>query len=169
MTRLLHWKSVASLALQVAVLAALVAAFFIRMPEVSGLSMEPRIASGEFVMINTVAYRFGPPLHGDVVAFRHDTDQPEVYIKRVIGVPGDRIRVEGGTVYVNDRRLSESYVQYPDSRSFSSVTVPPRSLYVLGDNRVDSDDSRFWGFVSYDALLGKAVAGIWPIGRAGAL
>jgi signal peptidase I len=165
----LHWKSVASLALQVAVLAALVAAFFIRMPEVSGLSMEPRIASGEFVLINTVAYRFGPPIRGDVVAFRHDTDRPVVYIKRVIGVPGDRVRVEAGAVYVNDRRLAESYVRFPDNRSFSKVTVPPRSLYVLGDNRVDSDDSRFWGFVSYDQVLGRAVAGIWPIGRAGAL
>jgi len=131
--------------------------------------MEPRIASGEFVLINTVAYRFGPPIRGDVVAFRHDTDRPVVYIKRVIGVPGDRVRVEGGAVYVNDRLLTEPYVRFPDNRSFSTVTVPPRSLYVLGDNRVDSDDSRFWGFVSDDQVMGRAVAGIWPIGRAGAL
>ncbi len=140
-----------------------------RVPQVSGLSMKPGIVSGEFVLIDTIAYRFGEPTRGDVIAFHHDVDQHEVYIKRVIGVPGDRIRIDRGNVYVNGERLTEPYVQYDDTRSFPTVTVPPNSLYVLGDNRVDSIDSRFWGFVPYDQIMGKAQAVIWPAGRAGAL
>lgn len=163
MTRRLPWKSIAGLVLQIAVLAAIVCAFFVRTPQVSGQSMEPRVASGEFVVINTVAYRIGTPHRGDIIAFRHSVaDQPEVYIKRVIGVAGDRVRVDRGTVYVNGQRLDEPYVAFPDDRSFPEVTVPSDSLYVMGDNRVVSDDSRFWGFVSTRDVMGKAVAGIWP-------
>jgi signal peptidase I len=157
------------LVLQVAVLAALVAAFFVRTPQVSGFSMAPHITSGEIVLINTIAYRLHPPERNDIVAFHHDGVTPEIYIKRVIGIPGDRIRIERGTVYVNGARLEESYVQYPDDRSFPEQTVPQNSLYVLGDNRAHSDDSRDWGFVDCGSVIGKALAGIWPFGQAGAL
>lgn len=131
--------------------------------------MSPRIASGEFVLINTIAYRMHAPARGDIIAFDHDNPGPELYIKRIIGMPGDRVRIDRGTVYVNGSRLDEPYVRYPDGRSFPEVTVPANDLYVLGDNRADSDDSRFWGFVPEDAVLGKAVAGIWPLGHVGAL
>ena len=131
--------------------------------------MAPHIASGEFVLINTIAYRIGAPARGDIIAFHHDGPTPETYIKRVIGLPGDRIRIDHGAVYVNGARLQEPYVRYPDGRSFPEVTVPPNSLYVLGDNRADSDDSRFWGFVPENAVLGKAMFGIWPLGHVGAL
>ena len=140
-----------------------------RTPQVSGLSMSPHIASGEFVLINTIVYRMHPPARGDIIAFHHDGPTPETYIKRVIGLPGDRVRIDRGTVYVNGARLDERYVRYPDGRSFPEVTVPPDELYVLGDNRADSDDSRFWGFVPENAVLGKAIAGIWPLGHVGAL
>lgn len=169
MLRQLHWRSVASASAQLALLAILALAFFMRTPQVSGLSMAPHIASGEFVLINTIAYRMGAPARGDIIAFHHDGPTPETYIKRVIGLPGDRIRIDRGTVYVNGARLQEPYVRYPDGRSFPEVTVPPNSLYVLGDNRADSDDSRFWGFVPESAVLGKAMFGIWPLGRVGAL
>ncbi len=155
--------------LQVAVLGLLALAFFMRTPQVSGISMSPLIASGEFVLIDTVAYRFRGPKRGDVIAFHHDGPTPEVFIKRVVGLPGDRIRIDRGTVYVNGAPLSEPYIRYRDDRSFPTVVVPPNSLYVLGDNRVDSDDSRFWGFVPESSVIGKAVAGIWPIGRIGLL
>jgi signal peptidase I len=164
-----RWKTFASLTLQVAVLCALVAAFFIRAPQVSGLSMAPRIASGETVLISTLGYRFHAPARGDIVAFHHDDGAPEVYIKRVVGLPGDRIRIERGQVFVNGDRLPEPYVRYADDRSFPELTVPPNSLYVLGDNRAISDDSRFWGFVPTDQVIGKALAGIWPLGSLGTL
>ena len=157
-----RWRPVANLALQLAVLAALIAAFFVRLPQVSGLSMEPHIRSGEYVVINTFAYRLGTPRRGDIVAFRHEGDDRGVFIKRVIGVPGDRIRVERGEVYVNGRKLDEPYVLHRDDRSFSDVVVPGSAVYVLGDNRAESEDSRFFGPVNDDRLIGRAVAGIWP-------
>lgn len=131
--------------------------------------MAPHIASGEFVLINTIVYRMHAPAHGDIIAFHHDGPTPETYIKRVIGLPGDRIRIDRGKVYLNGVPLDETYVRYPDERSFPEVTVPLGALYVLGDNRGDSDDSRFWGFVPQNEVLGKAIAGIWPLGHVGAL
>jgi signal peptidase I len=167
--RQLHWRSFASASAQLILLALLALAFFMRTPQVSGLSMAPHIASGEIVLINTIAYRMHAPARGDIIAFHHDALTPETYIKRVIGLPGDRIRIDRGKVFVNGAALGEPYVRYADARSFAQVTVPAGSLYVLGDNRADSDDSRFWGFVPENAVLGKAVAGIWPLGHVGAL
>jgi len=167
--RPLHWRSIAGASAQLALLGLLAFAFFMRAPQVTGLSMAPHIASGEIVLINTMIYRMRAPARGDIIAFHHDGPTPETYIKRVIGLPGDRVRIEGGRVFVNESPLDETYVRYPDDRSFPEVTVPAGSLYVLGDNRADSDDSRFWGFVPQSAVLGKAVAGIWPLGHAGAL
>jgi signal peptidase I len=167
--RFLRWRSVASLVLQLAVLSLLVVAFFMRLPEVSGRSMEPLIQSGEYVLINTFAFRFGRPRRGEIVAFRHEGDAREVFIKRVIGLPGDRIRIDRGRVYRNGTKQDEPYVQDADGRSLPGVLVPPSSVYVLGDNRANSEDSRAFGPVSDDRLIGRAVAGIWPPSMLGAL
>lgn len=140
-----------------------------RTPQVSGLSMAPHIASGEIVLINTMAYRLRSPARGDIIAFHHDSPAPETFIKRVIGLPGDRIEIRRGAVYVNGSQLSEPYVQFPDSRSFGQVVVPAGSLYVLGDNRADSEDSRVFGFVSQNQVMGQAIMGIWPAAHLGAL
>jgi signal peptidase I len=150
------------MALQLAVLAALIAAFFVRLPQVMGLSMEPHIRSGEYVVINTFAYKFGAPSRGEIVAFRHEGDARAIFIKRVIGLPGDRIRIEGGRVYLDGAPLDEPYVRHADNRSFGEIVVPGASVYVLGDNRAESEDSRFFGPVSDTLLIGRAVAGIWP-------
>ncbi len=151
------------------ILALLIAAFFIRMPQVSGLSMEPHIVSGEYVLINTIAYRLAPPHRGDIIAFRHDGDPPEIFIKRVIGLPGDRVRIERGTVFLNGVPLSEPYIRFTDTRSFPEVTVPPGAVFVLGDNRANSEDSRVFGPVRERLIIGRAIAGVWPIHDIGAL
>jgi signal peptidase I len=165
----LHWRSLANLAWQLALLALLIAAFFIRPSPVSGLSMAPQILSGEYVLINTFAYRFGSPERNDIVEFRRDGDARGVFIKRVIGLPGDRVRIDNGNVYVNGTKLDEPYVRFTDTRSFPEIVVPDDAVYVLGDNRAISEDSRFFGPVAEDRLMGKAVAGIWPPGALGAL
>ncbi len=152
----------ANLAWQLAVLALLIAAFFVRLPQVSGLSMEPHILSGEYVLINTFAYRLGQPRRGEIVAFRHEGDARAIFIKRVVGLPGDRVRIVRGQVFLNGSRLDEPYVRHADDHSFAETTVPTASVYVLGDNRAESEDSRFFGPVSDDRLIGRAVAGIWP-------
>jgi signal peptidase I len=159
--RFLRWRSIASLALQLAVLSLLIVAFFMRLPEVSGLSMEPQIHSGERVLINTFAFRLGAPRRGEIVAFRYGGDDREV-IKRVVGLPGDHIRIDRGAVYVDGAKLDEPYVQNRDDRSFGEVVVPPDSVYVLGDNRGNSEDSRVFGPVADQLLIGRAIAGVWP-------
>jgi len=148
--------------MQLAVLALLIAAFFVRLPQVSGLSMEPRIRSGEYLLINTFAYRFGAPRRGDIVAFRHESDARAVFIKRVIGLPGDRVRIDRGQVYLNGAKLEEPYVGHSNDRSYAEVTVPPLAVYVLGDNRAQSEDSRTFGPVGDNQLIGRAFAAIWP-------
>jgi signal peptidase I len=168
-SRSLPWRSLANLALQLAVLALLIAAFFMRLPQVSGLSMAPHIASGEYVLINTFAYRLAQPQRGDIVAFRRDDDARAVFIKRVVGLPGDRIRVDKGRVSIDGRRLDETYVRFADDRSFGEVVVPAGSVYVLGDNRADSEDSRFFGPVRDERLIGRALAGLWPPADVGTL
>lgn len=169
MIRFVHLRSAASLALQLAILGALIAAFFVRMPQVFGPSMEPHITPGEYVLINTLAYKLSAPQRGDIIAFQHASDPPEIYIKRIIGLSGDRIRIVAGNVIVNGTPLPEPYLQFRDRRSFPEVVVPDHELYVLGDNRANSEDSRSFGPVPESDVTGRAIAGIWPIGNVGSL
>jgi signal peptidase I len=124
--------------------------------------MEPRVHAGEIVLINTLAYRFGDIERGDVVAFRHAAPNPETYIKRVVGLPGERVAVRDGVVSIDGRVLPEPYVRYRDRRSAPAVVVPPHAYYVLGDNRAESDDSRNWGPLQRQDVVGKALVGVWP-------
>jgi signal peptidase I len=158
-----------TLALQAAALVLIAFALMLRTPHVSGLSMEPRIDSGEYVVINTIAYRLAAPQRGQIVAFRHERTAPEVFLKRIIGIPGDTIRIDSGIVSRNGARLDESYVQFRDDRSVPELTVPPDEYYVLGDNRANSEDSRTWGFVSTHDIIGRAMFGLWPLDRIGSL
>jgi signal peptidase I len=155
-------KTVVSLSAQLIVLLLIAAAFFMRTSPVDGLSMEPRVHAGEIVLINTLAYRLGPLRRGDVIAFRHDAPTTETYIKRVVGLPGERIEVHNGVVTVDGHALAEPYVQFRDRRSAPALVVPPDGYYVLGDNRADSDDSRNWGVLRQGDVLGKALVGVWP-------
>ncbi|HEV2740128.1 MAG TPA: signal peptidase I [Candidatus Elarobacter sp.] len=155
-------RTIVSLSAQLAVLLLIAAAFFIRTSPVDGLSMEPRVPAGELLLINTLAYKLGPIRRGDVVAFRHDAPNPETYIKRIVGLPGERVEVSDGVVSVDGRPLSEPYVRFNDRRSAAAVTVPPHAYYVLGDNRAESDDSRTWGVLHDADVVGKALVGIWP-------
>ena len=131
--------------------------------------MAPHIASGEFVLINTMAYRFNTPARGDIVAFHHESDAPELYIKRIVAIPGDTIRIDRGVVYLNGDVLREPYVAFGDTRTFPETHVGAHSVYVLGDNRANSEDSRFFGTVDDDQLIGRALFSVWPPSDIGAL
>jgi signal peptidase I len=164
-----RWRSAASIALQIALLALIAFALMLRAPQVSGPSMEPRVDSGEYVLINTLAYRFGAPRRGEIIAFKHEENGPLVFLKRVIGIPGDHISIVRGYVSRNGRVLDERYVRYRDGRSVPEAVVPAGAYYVLGDNRANSEDSRAWGFVRAHDIVGRALWGIWPFDRLGAL
>ncbi|MFU8773202.1 MAG: signal peptidase I [Anaerolineales bacterium] len=128
---------------------------------VDGSSMEPTLSSGEYVVVNKLAYKFGSPSITDVVVFHFPRDPQQEYIKRVIGLPGDRVAVSDGRVYVNDVELQEDYItsapQYEDT-----WVIPEDAIFVLGDNRNNSSDSHNWGPVPMDYVVGKAVLIYWP-------
>lgn len=130
---------------------------------VEGFSMVPSLQDGEFVLVNRLAYRLGQPQRGDIIVFHHSTDQnQEDLIKRIIGLPGDEIKVENGGVYVNGTRLKEGYIAAAPAYTDQKV-VPDGQLYVLGDNRNMSSDSHAWGFVPYKEVIGAAVLIYWPL------
>lgn len=128
---------------------------------VDGASMEPTLATGEYVIVNRLSYRLGTPQIGDIIVFHPPLDPQEEYIKRVIGLPGDEVEVRNGTVYVNRQPLNETYLNtktnYP-----GAWRVPTGQLFVLGDNRNNSSDSHQWGTVAMDSVVGKAILVYWP-------
>ena len=128
---------------------------------VDGSSMEPTLHSGEFMIVNRLAYKLGSPQTGDVVVFHYPGNPDQEYIKRVIGLPGDRVVIANGRVSVNDQVLDEPYIAAPPEYE-ESTTVPPGMLFVLGDNRNNSSDSHSWGPVALDQVVGKAVMVYWP-------
>ena len=170
------WSAVAWLRdLVFSVLIAIVLIVFIYQPvKVEGTSMMPTLTDQERIFINKFTYRFGLGSigRGDTVVFWYPQDTSKSYIKRVIGVPGDHVRVEGGQVYVNGVALSENYVP-PENRDFSSwrdgedQVVPEGRYFVLGDHRNQSSDSRMWGYVPRELIYGRAVFVYWPLAKMG--
>jgi signal peptidase I len=138
---------------------------------VEGTSMLPGLEDQERIFINKFVYKLEPIERGDIVVFHYPFDPTKSYIKRVIGVSGDRVRIVEGQVYVNGKPLKESYVpgEYFDYRSMGEITVPPHSYFVLGDHRSLSNDSRDFGPVDQSYIFGKAVFVYWPVDRLGIL
>ena len=128
---------------------------------VDGYSMEPTLQTGEFVIVNKISYRLGLPNRADIVVFRFPPNPDQEYIKRVIGLPGEEIAIRDGQVFVNGTILDESYIKSPPAY-IGKWTVPDNSIFVLGDNRNNSSDSRNWGAVGMEYVIGKAVFVYWP-------
>lgn len=129
---------------------------------IESISMQPTLYAGDFVIVNKLAYKLGHPSRGDVIIFRYPPDpQREPYIKRVIGLPGDLVRIADGKVYVNDTLLEEPYISASPAYE-GSWRVPEGALFVLGDNRNSSSDSHQWGMVPLENVIGKAVVVYWP-------
>jgi signal peptidase I len=137
--------------------------------KVEGTSMMPSLEDQERIFVNKFVYRLEPIQRGDVVVFRYPHDPSKSFIKRVIGLAGDRISINAGRVFVNGRPLEEEYVPsaYEDERSYPEIVVPPDSYFVLGDHRSLSNDSRDFGPVDQSFIYGKAVFGYWPMDRMG--
>jgi signal peptidase I len=143
--------------------------FIVQPVKVEGTSMQPRLVDQERIFVNRFVYRVQQIHRGDVVVFWYPRDRSKSFIKRVLGVPGDKVEIRSGTVYVNDVRVDEPYLNpaFRDSKSFRPMAVPPGQYFVLGDHRNSSNDSRSWGFVAHDLIYGKAVFSYWPVSRVG--
>lgn len=132
---------------------------------VDGPSMEPNFATGQFVLVSRVNYLIGEPQRGDVVVFKYPNDPREDYIKRVIGTPGDTVEIRDMLVYVNGAQLDEPYINEPCTPSScrdQSWELGADEYFVMGDNRNHSSDSRAFGTVQRDLLIGEALIRYWP-------
>lgn len=128
---------------------------------VDGSSMEPTLHNGQLILVNRLAYKLGSPERGDVIVFYFPRDPEQEYIKRLIGKPGDFIRIQNGQVLVNDTSLNEPYIA-ASPMYMGEWVVPEGQYFVLGDNRNNSSDSHQWGMVPAEYVIGKALAVYWP-------
>lgn len=154
----------------VSILVAVILALFIRyfiveLYMVEGPSMRPTLISSERLIVNKFIYRFKAPERGEVVVFRYPRDPSRDFIKRVIAIPGDTIEIKEGRVFVNGQLQNETYILERTRGSYPLATVPAGHIFVMGDNRNNSEDSRFKdvGFVPYDLIKGKAMVVFWPL------
>lgn len=154
----------------ISILIAVVLAFFIRyfvveLYLVDGPSMRPTLQSRERLVVNKFVYRFRAPERGEVLVFRYPKDPSRDFIKRVIAVPGDTIEIKDGRVFVNQQLMNEPYILSKTRGDYPLATVPAGHIFVMGDNRNNSEDSRFAdvGFVPYELVKGKAVLVFWPV------
>jgi signal peptidase I len=138
---------------------------------VEGTSMQPELRDQDRLFINKFAYRFESISRGDVVVFHYPRDPEKSYIKRVIALPGDSMRIDDGRVYVNGNRIDESYVpkRYRDGRSMPEIVIPQGEYFVMGDHRSISSDSRDFGPVDRDLIYGKAAFIYWPADNMGVI
>jgi signal peptidase I len=147
-----------------AAVSVLIILFLYQPVRVEGTSMLPRLEDHDRLFINKFVYHITSIERGDVVVFHYPRDPEKSYIKRVIALPGDTLRIDRGQVWVNGKALAERYVppMYRDTRSYAATIIPDGSYFVMGDHRSISSDSREFGFVERDLIYGKAVFVYWP-------
>lgn len=148
---------------------------------IDGISMEPNFHNGQYLIVNRFAYCPGlhlelPPIgikwhktwcvnqprRGDVIVFEYPLDESRDFIKRVIALPGETIELRNGKVYIDGKLMPEPFGPNPTNRSFGPLKVPPDTVFVMGDNRNNSSDSRTWGPLPQKDIIGKAVLSYWP-------
>jgi signal peptidase I len=154
---------------RIGVLLALVYALVFNLSTVRGSSMSPSIADGDRILVDHLSPMLGEIERGDIVVLQYPLDPALDYIKRVIGLPGDEIRIDAGIVWVNGEPIDEPYLGAPDPYTSLRTRVAEGCYFVLGDNRLQSSDSREFGFVPRDHVRGRAELRVWPLARAGAL
>jgi signal peptidase I len=156
--------------------------YFVKSYKIPIGSMLPTLAAGDHIFVKKVSYRFrvpfadrtlidfSAPQRGDIIVFKYPQDETKEFVKRIVGLPGDIVEIRNKDLYVNRQRAEENYIQHSDSRTgvdrrdnLDPVTVPQGSYFVLGDNRDQSLDSRFFGFVSEDKIRGKAFLVYWSL------
>lgn len=171
------WQTIKSngTTVAIALLISLLIRLFIAEPRyIPSESMFPTLEIGDRLIVEKVSYRFGEIHHGDIVVFqpppqlqRQGYQMNQAFIKRAIGLTGDTIEVADGVVYVNNQPLRENYIAQPPQYNLMPVTVPEGTVFVMGDNRNNSNDSHIWGFLPQNNILGHAVFRFWPLSRFG--
>ena len=145
-------------------IALMIRTFIVELYVVDGPSMKPTLQHDERLVVNKFIYYVRDPNKGEIIVFRYPSDTSRDFIKRVIATAGDTIEIKDGRVYVNDQLQREDYILEKTKGEYSKATVPEGTVFVMGDNRNNSEDSRFSdvGFVPLDLVKGKAVLIFWP-------
>ena len=157
---------VEGLAYAVIVVLVIIRPFIVQVSVVPSPSMEPTLMVKDRLIVNKFIYRFTTPHRGDIVIFKSPFKDGKDYVKRCIGIPGDTLRIVDGDVYINNKLLivPGTNIQF-DTFNFSQITIPEEHYFVMGDNRANSYDSRFWGLVPKKDIIGQALITFWPITR----
>ncbi len=143
--------------------------FFVAQPFiVSGASMDPTFATGQYLIVDELSYRFDHPSRGDVIVFKYPKDPTQYFIKRVIGLPGETVKIQNGDVFVENTsgttlKLSEPYVTNKGNGADMSVKLKSDEYFVMGDNRPESSDSRTWGTLPRENIIGRALVRLLPL------
>jgi signal peptidase I len=139
-------------------------AYIVKPFQIPSESMQPTIDPGDRILVNRLAYRYGSVQHGDIIVFKAPTEPGVDFVKRVIALPGDTIEVQDGKAILNGQTLDEPYLSSRGGRDFPSQKVPDGTVFVMGDNRSNSEDARFWPvpWLSVDDIVGKAFVVYWP-------
>lgn len=171
MPRLKHWVFDWAETIVVALILALVIrAFFLQVFWIPSGSMEPTLDIKDRIVVNKVAYHFRLPRRLEITVFRQvasaDNEKRDL-IKRLVGLPGEKLQLKDGVIYINDQPVKADHTMNQDFANFGPIIIPPASYFVMGDNRPASADSRFWGFLPEKNLIGPAFLRIWPLTRFG--
>jgi signal peptidase I len=151
-----------------AVLSLVIITFVVQAFYIPSGSMEPTLMVNDRILVAKFLYRFEPIARGDVIVFRYPLNPQRDFVKRVMGRPGEQAQLKEGVVYINGQRISEKgYTIKPDFGNYGPVTVPQGEYFVLGDNRNNSEDSRFFGYLPRANIIGKAIFIYWPPQRIG--
>ena len=132
--------------------------------QVPSISMEKTINAGDMRRGNRIAYKFNEPKRGDIIIFKGPDEMNVQYIKRIIGLPGEKLEIIKGDIYINDKKIDEHYIEYTSKDSYGPYNIPDNSYFVLGDNRDASRDSREWAntYVKKEYILAKSIYSYWP-------
>ena len=146
------------------IIALVIRTFVVELYLVSGPSMRPTLQNAERLVVNKFIYNFRAPERGEILVFKYPKDQSRDFIKRVIAVPGDTVEIKDGKVFVNQQLMNEPYILSKTRGDYPLTTIPEGHVFVMGDNRNNSEDSRFddVGFVPYNLIKGKAMMVFWP-------
>ncbi len=155
--------------LVIALILALLIRMFIFQPfYIPSRSMVPNLEPGDRILVTKFNYYFSEPERGEVIVFKYPVDPDKDFVKRIVGLGGESLSIKGNNVYINGKLLNEPYLkQGIPMQDFGPVTIPNGTLFVMGDNRPDSRDSRYWGTLDKNLIIGKTIFRFWPLGRIG--
>lgn len=143
--------------------------FFVKPIIVEGASMNPTLQNKDYLLISKQSYTFGDPERGDIIVFpHHESTGDSLYIKRVIAIPGDHLEIYGGDVYINGELQNEEYIKSGAvTEGYIDLVIPEGQVFVMGDNRENSSDSRYFGTVSIEEVTGEVFVRLWPLSEIG--